>query len=133
MQPNRVHQILYAGTLQSYVCGELIGKTLVEKTATAVQLVLTDYESALDARHKLSMPVAWLANKEDSQAAANLVRPATKGQGAIYCHSRFPGDAAVIQELLERLDPTFDVREPFSRIREAAGEARKLSAIKSAA
>src|SRR2546423_15306908 len=33
VQPNRVQQILYAGTLLSYLCADLIGKTLVDKTA----------------------------------------------------------------------------------------------------
>src|SRR5579885_2826624 len=42
VQPNRVQQILYGGTLQTYVCGELIGKALVDKAAVAVQLVVTD-------------------------------------------------------------------------------------------
>ena len=32
VQPNRIHQILYGQTLQGYLCGELIGKTLVEKS-----------------------------------------------------------------------------------------------------
>src|SRR6202049_3625030 len=31
VQPNRVQQILYAGTLQAYLHADLIGKTLVEK------------------------------------------------------------------------------------------------------
>src|SRR5687767_3696173 len=34
VQPNRVQQILYGDTLPAYLCGELIGKTLIEKTAT---------------------------------------------------------------------------------------------------
>src|SRR6266849_1486774 len=50
VQPNRVQQILYGGTLQPYICADLIGKTLVEKTAIAVQLILTDREPALDLR-----------------------------------------------------------------------------------
>src|SRR5438874_9502528 len=35
VQPNRVQQILYGPALQPYLCADLIGKTLVEKTATA--------------------------------------------------------------------------------------------------
>src|SRR5574338_155199 len=31
VQPNRVQQILYAGTLEAYLCGDLIGKTLVDR------------------------------------------------------------------------------------------------------
>ena len=34
VQPNRVQQILYGPTLTEYLHADLIGKTLVEKTAT---------------------------------------------------------------------------------------------------
>src|SRR5271163_3501955 len=58
VQPNRVQQILYGDTLPAYVCGELIGRTLIEKTATAVALVITDNPLALDVRLRLEVPVA---------------------------------------------------------------------------
>src|SRR3954467_15798044 len=60
VQPNKVQQILYAGTLAGYVCGELIGKTLVEKAGVAVHLVITNHEAALDLRLKVEVPVLWL-------------------------------------------------------------------------
>src|SRR6516164_11592123 len=55
VQPNRVQQILYGGTLQSYLHAELIGKTLVEKAGTAVQLLVTDQEPVLDLRLKVEV------------------------------------------------------------------------------
>src|SRR5205814_3245787 len=61
VQPNRVQQILYGGTLQPYICAELIGKTLVDKTGVPVQLILTDREPVLELRCCLEVPVAWLA------------------------------------------------------------------------
>src|SRR5262245_21405555 len=60
VQPNRVQQILYGGTLQPYICSDLIGKTLVDKAGVPVQLVVTDTEAALDLRLRLEVPVAWL-------------------------------------------------------------------------
>src|SRR5207244_12068264 len=66
VQPNRVQQILYAGTLQAYVCADLIGKTLVEKTAVPVQMVLTDTEAALDLRLSLNVPVVWVASRKEA-------------------------------------------------------------------
>ncbi len=39
VQPNRVQQVLYAGTLEAYLCADLIGKTLVDKAGVAVQPV----------------------------------------------------------------------------------------------
>jgi hypothetical protein len=115
VQPNRVQQILYAETLEPYICGELIGKTLVEKTATPVRLVITDTEAALDLRQRLDIPVAWLAPAPQGEPA-----PGVRG------HARFPDDGPVIGEMLDSLGGTLDLAEPFARIREAMGEARKL-------
>jgi len=128
VQPNRVQQILYAGTLEPYVCADLIGKTLVDKTSVPVQLVVTDCNAVLDLRLKLDAPVAWLAAKDTvpSPRPGSVIGPASNGRGTLFCHPRFPGDVSAAQELLQRLDSTFDLAEPFSRIREAIGEARKL-------
>jgi hypothetical protein len=114
VQPNRVQQILYAGTLQAYICADLIGKTLVEKTAVAVQMVLTDTEAALDLRLSLSVPVVWVAP------------PTDKSRANVRTHPRFPADAEAVREALERLNGFIDLNEPFLRIREAVGEARKM-------
>jgi hypothetical protein len=107
--PNRVQQILYAETLQPYICGDLIGKTLVDKTGVGVDLVVTDTEAALELRQRLDYPVVLL----DST-------------GSPRGHARFPGDAPVIQELLEKVKGRLDLGEPFTRIREALAEARKM-------
>ncbi len=122
VQPNKVQQILYAGTLVPYICGELIGKTLVEKASVAAQYVLTCCEEALDLRLKIDCPVAWLAPADDPRAALQL----PNGTGGLVCHSSQPGDVAALQELLQQIEGNLDLREPFSRIREAITEARKM-------
>jgi hypothetical protein len=127
VQPNRVQQILYGGTLQPYICADLIGKTLIEKTSLSPQLILTDREAALDLRLRVDVPVAWLATATDNPADNGcFVRAAAGERGPILCHASFPGDVPVVRELLHRCDGTLDVVEPFSRIREAIGEARKM-------
>jgi hypothetical protein len=137
VQPNRVHQILYGGTLKAYVCADLIGKTLLDKTGTPVQLVVTDSEPALDLRLKVAAPVVWLATAEDLVAAAlsaggACVRPAENGRGPLLCHPRFPGDAPVARGLVGRIEEGLDLAEPLGRIREAIAEARKMGVTKSA-
>ena len=137
VQPNRVQQVLYGGTLEPYVCADLIGKTLVDKTAVPAGLILTDFAPALDLRLRLESPVVWLAPPDDPAAAkmteAGLcVRPAANGRGAILCHARFPADVTVVREILERVDGMVDPAEPFARIREAMGEARKMGVTKAA-
>lgn len=130
VQPNRVQQILYAGTLQPFICADLIGKTLVEKAAIPVQVVLTDREVVLDLRHKLDIPVLWVTSPDDANSAFeddSVVFPATAGRGAVRCHPRFRQDLPTARELLQdRVDPGVDLAEPFARIREAIGEARKM-------
>jgi hypothetical protein len=135
VQPNRVQQVLYGGTLEPYVCADLIGKTLVEKTSAPAGLVLTDCAAALDLRHRLEAPVAWLAPPDDPAVArytgAGLcARPAANGRGAVLCHHRFPADVALVRELLQSVDGMVDPAEPFARIREAMGEARKMGVTK---
>ncbi len=132
VQPNKVQQILYGGTLLPYVCADLIGKTLVDKAGAPVGLVVTDREAVLDLRLKLEAPVLWLASADDPRALAlagghAVVAPAGAGRGPLLCHPRFAAtDVPAARELLGRLDSAFDLAEPFSRIREAIGEARKL-------
>ena len=111
VQPNRVQQILYGDTLEAYVCADLIGKTLVDKAGLPVQLVVTDRPEVLDLRLKMDAPVACLG---------------PEGRGGLRCHPRFEADAALVRGLLDRLDAAFDLAEPFQRIREAIGEARKM-------
>ena len=129
VQPNRVQQILYGGALEPYICADLIGKTLVEKAGVPVQLVITDREEVLDLRLKLEAPVAWLAPADAPRAregSAGVARPAAGGRGPVLCHPRFDADADAVRGVLDRLEATFDLAEPFQRIREAIGEARKM-------
>jgi hypothetical protein len=137
VQPNRVQQVLYGDTLEPYICGDLIGKTLVDKTSAPAGLILTDCAAALDLRLRLEVPVVWLAPADDQSAARMseqglCARPAENGRGALLCHPRFLADVAVVRELLEKADGMVDPAEPFARIREAMGEARKMGVTKAA-
>jgi hypothetical protein len=122
---------LYADTLEPYICADLIGKTLVEKAGAPVALVVTDTAAVLELRRRLDAPVAWLARPGDATAAAlaasgATVRPPVGERGPLVHHPNYPGDGVAVRDFLERLDATFDLAEPFGRIREAIGEARKL-------
>jgi hypothetical protein len=126
VQPNKVQQILYGGTLTPYLCADLIGKALVDRAGTAVQLLVTDREPVLDLRLKTETPVLWLVPADAPKPAGPVVRAGEGGRGPLVCHPRFASDVGQARELLERLDPALDLAEPFGRIREAIGEARKL-------
>jgi hypothetical protein len=119
VQPNRVQQILYGDTLAPYICADLIGKTLVDKAATPVHLLVTDTEAALDLRLRLDRPVVWFAPAEHRSGVR-------VGDNFLHNHASFPEDASVARQLVERLDGSLDLAEPFGRIREAIGEARRM-------
>jgi hypothetical protein len=126
VQPNKVQQILYAGTLVPYVCGDLIGKTLVDKAGVAVQLVVTNCEAALDLRLKLEAPVVWLAAPDDPRSSGPLAVTLSGGRGGLVCHGRHPEDAEAVRKILAETEGSLDLAEPFARIREAVAEARKM-------
>ncbi len=107
----------------------------MDKAAVPVQLLVTDRASVLDLRLKLEFPVVWLAAPDDDQATTVVERgtavlPAQEGHGPLLCHPRFPDDVARTRDLLSCLDAGFDLSEPFARIRDAIGEARKMGVHK---
>jgi len=133
VQPNRVQQILYAHTLGGFICGELLGKTLIDKTATPAQLVLTDTADALSLRRVTDIPVVWVAPPDGPHVTDQLiVRPAAAGRGPVCTHRDFAGDASWLKESLERLGG-LDLAEPFARIRDAIAEARRMGVTQRAA
>ncbi len=127
VRPNSVQQILYGCTLKAYVCADLIGKTLVEKAAVPVQLVVTDCEAALDLRCFVRTSVAWLPQTQGSPANSCHTK-----FGLLAYHPRFPEDRAVVRSVLERIE-AIDLAEPFARIRDALAEARKIGVANRAA
>ena len=134
VQPNRIQQILYGSTLQSYICAELIGKALVEKVSTAAQWIFTDCQEVLDLRLYIDVPVICLqldGSGSQTPSFDPIAENSENGnkQGPVVCHPRFPADAESVGALFERLDGSLDLAEPFARIREAMCEARKLGTM----
>src|SRR5438477_6480755 len=61
VQPNRVQSALYGPTLAEYLHADVIGKTLVDKTGTKPDLIVTDSLSALALRSRIEIPVLAVA------------------------------------------------------------------------
>ena len=138
VQPNRVQQILYGSTLQEYLCADLIGKTLIDKCATSVQMLFTDSLGVLPIRSRLEIPVLAVVPQDDPSVTFLPEERIARLQDAhssapLLYDPRHAADLERIRALLERVDPGLDVSEPFSRIREAMGEARKMGATSRAA
>jgi hypothetical protein len=128
VQPNKVQTILYGDTLQGYLCGEVIGKTLIDKTTTPFAWVLVDNPMALDLRLRIDAPIGLWHSLFDPDAPM----PGLLVQSRLYCHREFPDDVTVLRANLEKMG-RFDFSEPFTRIREAMSEARKMGVTRSAA
>ncbi|HKA07057.1 MAG TPA: hypothetical protein VKD71_07345 [Gemmataceae bacterium] len=129
VQPNRVQQILYGNTLTEYVCVDLIGKTLVEKAATPIHLLVTDSADVLPIRSQIEVPI--IAAIPDNDLIASLTHP--RSSVPLVLPPEHANDEETVRALLDRLDAALDLAEPFTRIREAMTEARKMGVTSRAA
>ncbi|HMP16528.1 MAG TPA: hypothetical protein PKD72_05870 [Gemmatales bacterium] len=133
IMPNKVQQLLYGATLRPYVCSELIGKTLIEKTSTPADLIITDHEAAQELRELVSGPLVWFASQEqlNNQGKCENRIVAQGTSGALLVHPKHLGDISPIKNILLQTE-IIDLSEPFSRVREALTEVRKLNNFKAA-
>jgi len=144
VRANRAQEILYGPTLKPYLYGEQIGKALLAKAKTKPKLVFTDVEDVLAVRDFASSPVVYVIQENAAHTHDDESEPHTRLDAA---HRDSPnpfsirlrlfsiGDQrlAVSQahedderELVERWRPhleSFDLAEPFGRIRDAIDEA----------
>jgi hypothetical protein len=126
---NRIQHILYGATLKSHVFADVIGKALVAKASQSPTVLITDCEALLDLRLEFETPVAWLAEANDVLAGSLQAGGAgvmKTPSGLILCHPRFTKDAQPIRDALGAAQTLTDLSEPFTRVREALAEARKM-------
>ena len=151
IKPNRAQQILYGPTLEPYLFGEQIGQTLLGKTKLEPLVVCTDREPALAVREHVSVPAALVLPPEDCEtpsASGEVTAPTAPdppprswrldaahagprliafsvGRNRLAVPTAAAHDRPLIEERLSALADSFDLTEPFSRIREAIEEARR--------
>lgn len=140
VQPNKVQQILYGPTLSEYLHAELIGKTLIEKTATQPGLVIVDSLAALGLRAKIDIPVVGLAPERPGSTDPLAELPSDvigfthpRSSVPLVLSAKFAADQPLIEAALEKVDQSVDLSEPFVRVREAVVEARKMGVTNRAA
>ncbi|HVX11500.1 MAG TPA: hypothetical protein VHC22_09985 [Pirellulales bacterium] len=139
VKPNRAQEILYGPTLEPYLYGEQIGQTLINKSKTTPMAVCTDLVGVLAAREFVSLPVVFVAANGDGPSAstesARKVRidPAHSsaelisfelGRNRVAVSARHPRDRAEL-DCLSSFAGSFDLAEPFERIRSAIEEAQR--------
>lgn len=149
IKPNRAQEILYGPTLESFLYGEQIGQTLLETAKSEVCFVCTDRYPALAVREHVAMPVALVladeAASEDPEGGFRRIDAAHPpvpgcsnpkwgelnliafelGRNRLAVPERSENDQRLIAELFSDLAGSFDLAEPFARIREAIREAQQ--------
>jgi hypothetical protein len=154
IKPNRAQQILYGPTLESYLFGEQIGRALLSKSSVEPVVIWTDREQALAVREFVDVPVGLVmpANTgtgagDDGVVAGEESRPVPAssptapaighappvtvpavfrlGRNRLAVSPLAAADRESIADRLGDLAETFDLAEPFERIREAIEEARR--------
>jgi hypothetical protein len=131
VQPNRVQTALYGPTLMEYLLADLIGKTLVEKTNAKPDLIVTDVPAILRLRSRIEIPVA--AIRSQNPAPMTLPLDHSRTATGLLLPAQYPTDLQTVTVLLDRVDTSVDLNEPFARIREAIAESRKMGANNRAA
>jgi hypothetical protein len=147
IKANRAQEILYGPTLEPYLYGEQIGQTLLEKATLAPLVICTDSPPALAVRDFVDTPVVLVLPSETSVATENIPEggettpekrwrlDSAHGPASPLCHfslganrlavsERSSDDRQTIMDRLAEIAPSFDLSEPFNRIREAIAEAR---------
>lgn len=128
VKANRAQQILYGPTLAPYLYGEQIGHALVSRAKLTPPLVLTDAPHALAARDVLDLPVGLLLREATPGEPVDPALVAfAVGAHQVGVPQRFASDRETIVARLAPLVERLDLAEPFARIHEAIGEARKAA------
>jgi hypothetical protein len=151
IKPNRAQQILYGPTLEPFLYGEQIGQTLVNKARHEPLIVCTDLAPGLAVREHISAPVLLVLPPGDDASTATdagTEDPADRagqtfrrldgahrsppglihfrwGHNDVAVAESAPADQAEITRRLAELALSWDLAEPFCRIREAIEEAQK--------
>lgn len=126
VRANATQEILYGASLKPFLLGELIGGTLVDKSSVKPQLILTDQPEILELRNHIDVPVVLV----DPIGETGGERTMKLGRQTIRFHEAHESDQVRIDEGAQQIPADADLREPFSRVREALQETLKTGALR---
>jgi hypothetical protein len=150
VRASRAQEILYGATLKPYLYGEQIGQALLGKANMSPLVVFTDEQTILSVRPFADIPVACVvadASQDDVSSSSSQpsysriddAHPVVKSPFATGLHEFSVGrqrlavlqtheeDARAIAQRCQDFTDSFDLSEPFNRIREAIDEARRTA------
>lgn len=147
LKPNRAQEILYGPTLKPYLYGEQIGRALVTKATTAAVAICTDCEPVLELRELLPTPVVLVVSAGPAAEPPAGTPPSSSvverthsvsttgaglrtldcGRNRLAVRRARSADADAVALQIAELGESFDLTEPFGRIRDAIEEAGRAS------
>jgi hypothetical protein len=143
IKPNRAQEILYGPTLEAFLYGEQLGQTLINHASIPPLLICTDRTPALAAREHVSAPVVLVlppevdAETEQADESGRVLRLDAAhphgprlaifrlGRNRLALPEQAEEDRRLVSERLAELADSFDLAEPFQRIRDAIEEAQQ--------
>jgi hypothetical protein len=139
IKPNRAQEILFGPTLESFLYGEQIGQTLINKAGASPQVVVTDRRPALTVREYVQTPVVLISSESAPGASQPQVARRVDGKHAnvhgpawfdwrackLAVHASWQADERLARSRLDALAEHLDLSEPFERIRAAIDEAQR--------
>jgi len=123
VKPNRTQEILYGNTLRSWMLGELIGGTLLERVSIKPELIVTSNPYILELRNHTEIPVAC-TDREQSMSLSEG-ESISLGSRKLYFHEGHSEDLSTITDHRHLIPDSADLTEPLDRVREALSETVK--------
>lgn len=135
VKPSRAQSLLYGQTLDDFICGEQIAKALVAKAKLKPTLLLTNCEAVLAFEHVGDEPILLIQCSEESDSSPYLRKPssslmqlkAVQSAGISFKTTNSSRTSvSLVDDVVSKLAPNFDLSEPFQRIAEALLEAHPI-------
>lgn len=143
---SRTQAILYGASLRAHVCGQVIGRALLDKAKTVPQLLLTDCWDTAQLPDNVDTPMVFVPPTAPASAAAEVDSVDLPPVGMAPAAPPMPWDTLTIRDqtvwllapdtnsavdsrrwieaALTQFTARHDLAEPFDRVRQAMTEAR---------
>jgi hypothetical protein len=116
IRPTRMQRLLYGATLDEHLKVDVITSRLVQDLPTRPHLVFVDMPDLIGAKRVTGIPTALVSKPEGEPGIRHETAPGTNG------------DRETIGDVLKTVEGSFNVTEPFGRVRDALKEVLAPSA-----
>ncbi|MHC4880481.1 MAG: hypothetical protein ACYTGL_28860 [Planctomycetota bacterium] len=124
VRANRTQELLYGPTLEPFILGDLIGRTLIDRISIKPTLVMTNRPEMLPLRLQVEIPVLCLSSSATGYSGSSIETKTqvTLGASSFVVHDEFSEDVEAASQLGKPIDRSADLSEPIERVAEALKE-----------